>query len=44
MGRVFVGIDKLIASDLDEIGFSIKIKTRPSVIAFLVSQYKDQRK
>ena len=39
-----IGIAKELASELDEIGFSMKVKTRPSVIAFLIRDFKEQRK
>jgi len=38
--RVMIGVHKDLAKGLDEIGFNVKIKTRPSVIAFLVDKYR----
>lgn len=40
MNRIMIGIDKDLAQNLDEIGFSVKIKSRPSIIAFLIDKYR----
>ena len=40
MSRVMIGVDKELALALDEVGFSVKLKTRPSVIAFLVEKFR----
>lgn len=40
MNRVMIGVDQDLAKAMDDIGFSVKLKTRPSVIAFLVEKYR----
>lgn len=40
MNRVMIGVDRDLAKGLDDIGFSVRLKTRPSVIAFLVEKYR----
>jgi metal-responsive CopG/Arc/MetJ family transcriptional regulator len=42
--RIMIGIDQELAKSLDEIGFNVKIKTRPSVIAFLINSFVEARK
>lgn len=40
MNRIMIGIDKDLAKHLDDIGFSVKIKSRPNIIAFLIEKYR----
>ena len=42
--RIQIGLNKKLVEDLDEIGFSERLKSRPKIIFYLVEEYKENRK